>query len=310
MPFASGSNHSMAYIAEETFGVTPTTPVFSPFRLTGTTLGLSKDNLQSEELRNDRQIACFRHGNVQVGGDVSSELTYTDFDDMLEAATCGTWVIDDPQVGTDRLLAGLIRRSFTIERDFADIGEYLRYVGCEVNSFSLSVAPNAIVTATFGIIGADQDPLNTVVAGATYGVAQGGCPFDSFSGSILEGGSPIGIITSVDLTLENGIEPNFVVGSKITAGNTIGRSNVTGSLTAYFENSVLMNKFINEESTSIVFGLVNEAGDTLTFSLPNVKYGSGQPDVSGDGSVTISLDYQALYDNATMSNIIIDRTAL
>jgi len=309
MAFASGSNHSMAYIAETTFGTTPATPVFKPLRHTGTTLGLSKDNLQSEELRSDRQIACFRHGNKQVGGDVSSELTYTDFDDFLEAATCGTWLIDDPALGTDRLLAGIVRRSFTIERKFGDINEYIRFTGCEVNSFSLTVAPNAIVTASFSMIGADQDPSNAIVTGATYGTAQGGCPFDSFSGAILEGGSSIGIVTSVDLSIENSIEPNFVVGSKTTAGNTIGRSNATGSITAYFENTDLMNKFINETATSLEFDLVSEAGDTLKFTLPNVKYGSGQPDVSGDGSVTISLDFQALYDAATLSNIIIERTA-
>jgi hypothetical protein len=310
MAFASGSNHSMAYIAEATFGITPTTPAFKPLRNTGTTLGLTKDNLQSEELRSDRQIACFRHGNKQVGGDVSSELTFTDFDDLLEAAACGTWVVDDPQAGTDRLLAGVIRRSFTIERRFSDINEFIRYSGCEINTFNLTVAPNAIVTASFGVIGADQDPSNTIVAGATYSTPQGGCPFDSFSGTILEGGSPIGIVTSIDMTIENSIEPNFVVGSAITAGNTIGRSNVSGSVTAYFESVSLMNKFINETSTSLDFNLVSEAGDTLRFALPNVKYGSGQPDVSGDGSVTISLDFQALYDPAALSNIIIDRTVV
>lgn len=308
MAFASGSNHSMAYVAETTFGTTPATPVFKPLRHTGVTLGLTKDNLQSEELRSDRQIACFRHGNKQVGGDVSSELSYTDFDDFLEAATCGTWSIDDPALGTDRLLAGVERRSFTIERYFSDIADYIRYTGCEVNTFSLTVAPNAIVTATFSVIGADQDPSNVIVAGATYLTAQGGCPFDSFSGNILEGGVAIGIITSVELSVENGIEPNFVVGSPTTAGNTIGRSNVTGSITAYFENTSLMDKFINETATSLEFDLVSEAGDTLRFALPNVKYGSGQPDVSGDGSVTISLDFQALYDAASLSNIIIDRT--
>ena len=308
MAFASGSNHSMAYVAESTYGETPATPVFKTFRHTGTTLGLSKDNLQSEELRSDRQIACFRHGNKQVGGDVNSELCYTDFDDMLEAVLCGTWSVGTPSAGTDRLTVGTTRRSFTIERNFADIGKYLRYTGCEVNTFNLSVAPNAIVTATWGIVGADQDPTNTVLAGATYPDTQGGCPFDSFSGTILEGGSSIGIVTQIDMTLENGIEPNFVVGSPITAGNTIGRSNVTGTLTAYFEDETLLNKFVNETATDLEFTLVSEAGDTLRFALPNVKYGSGQPDVSGDGSVTIALDFQALYDAGTGSNLIVDRT--
>lgn len=308
MAFASGSNHSMAYVAESTYGVTPTTPAFKPFRHTGTTLGLSKDTLQSEELRSDRQIACFRHGNKQVGGDVSSELSFTDFDDLLQAVLCGTWQTGTPVAGTDRLRVGTTRRSFTIERNFADIAQRLRYTGCEFNSFNLSVAPNQIVTATWGIIGKDQDSNNGAIAGATYAATQGGCPFDSFSGSVTEGGSAIGIITAIDLTLENGIEPSFVVGSPVTAGNTIARSNVTGSLTAYFENMVLLNKFLNETASSLVFTLQNEAGSVLRFELPNIKYGSGQPDVSGDGSVTISLDFQALYDATATSNLVIDRT--
>lgn len=308
MAFASGSNHSMAYVAESTYGVTPPTPSFKPFRHTGTTLALSKETLQSEELRDDRQIACFRHGNKQVGGDVNSELCYTDFDDMLEAVLCGTWADDTPIAGTDTLTAGTTRRSFTIERNFADIGERIRYTGCEANTFNVSVAPNAIVTATFGFVGKDQDSDNSMITGATYASTQGGCPFDSFSGTILLDGVSTGIITQIDVSLENGIEPSFVVGSPTTAGNTIGRSNVTGTLTAYFESVALLNKFVNEEAVTVQFSLVSEAGDTLTFDLPNVKFGSGQPDVSGDGSVTIALDMQALYDNGAQSNIVITRT--
>lgn len=308
MAIASGSNHSMAYVAESTYGVTPATPSFKPLRNTGTTLGLSKDTLQSEELRDDRQIACFRHGNRQIGGDVSSELCYTDFDDIMEAVLCGTWSEDDPSAGTDRLTVGTTRRSFTIERNFADIAKKIRYTGCEFNTMGLSVAPNAIVTATWGVVGKDQDGDYGSVSGANYGTPQGGCPFDSFSGTILENGVAIGIVTQIDVNLENGIEPNFVVGSPTTAGNSIGRSNVTGTLTAYFEDETLLEKFRDETQTSIEFTLVSEAGDVLRFAMPNVKYGSGQPDVSGDGSVTIAMEYQALYDAGTGTNLLVDRT--
>jgi hypothetical protein len=235
-------------------------------------------------------------------------LCYTDFDDLLEAVLCGTWETGTPAAGTDQLRVGITRRSFTIERNFADITTRLRYTGCEFNTFSLSVTPNAIVTATFGVIGADQDSNNTMIVGATYPSTQGGCPFDSFSGSITEGGSPIGIVTSIELSLENGIEPSFVVGSPVTAGNTIGRSNCTGTLTAYFENTTLLNKFLNETTSSIEFTLASEAGDVLTFSLPNVKYSTGQPDVSGDGSVTISMEFQALFSAGANSNLVIERT--
>jgi hypothetical protein len=87
------------------FGTTPTTPVLKPIRHTGTTLGLSKDAIESEELRQDRQVANFRHGNKSVAGDVNVELSYGTFDDLIEATLAGTWA-------TDVLKAGTTRRSF------------------------------------------------------------------------------------------------------------------------------------------------------------------------------------------------------
>ena len=73
---ANGSRHSMALVAETEAGTTPATPDFTPIRQTGTTLALTKEALQSNELRADRQIADMRHGNKQVGGDISTELSY------------------------------------------------------------------------------------------------------------------------------------------------------------------------------------------------------------------------------------------
>ena len=86
MTIATGSRHNLAYVAESTFGTTPSTPGFQNLRHTGTTLGLSKDAIESEELRDDRQIAHFRHGNKNVSGDVNIELSYGTFDDFIEAA--------------------------------------------------------------------------------------------------------------------------------------------------------------------------------------------------------------------------------
>ena len=63
---ANGSRHSMALVAESVAGTTPATPVFTPIRQTGTTLALTKETIQSQELRADRQIADMRHGNKQV----------------------------------------------------------------------------------------------------------------------------------------------------------------------------------------------------------------------------------------------------
>lgn len=307
MPLASGSEHSASYVEEVTRGQVPASPAFKPLRHTGFSVGLSKEAIESAEL-GGRFVKCHRHGNRQVGGDTAFELSYQDFDDMLQAALCGTWEADTPSVGTDELTVGSTRRTFTLERNFADISQYIRYTGCEVNTFSLSVAPNAAVTGSIGFVGADQDATNTLVAGATYGSTSGECPFDSFTGEIKEGGSTLGIVTQVELSIENGIEPQFAIGSAASIDSTIAKATVTGTVTAYFQDVALLNKFINETDSSIEFTLIDQSGNTILFLLPNITYTGGQPDVGGAGAVTIAMPFVAKYDGTTQSNLVVRRT--
>lgn len=310
---ADGSRHSMRLVAEASYGVTPATPAFTPIRHTGTSLGLSKEALQSEEIRDDRQIADFRHGARQVAGDMSIELSFSSFDTILEALMGGTWAVDTPGAGIDQLKAGTTRRSFTVERFFGDIASldkpYHRYTGVEFNTMQLQVNANAMVTGTFGVVGKDMATDTAIIAGATYGTPTTTSPLDSFTGTLEENGIAIAVITEIQLNLDNGLDPRFVVGSKTTIRPSIGRSNISGTITAYFENSLLLDKFINETESSINFALPDGAGNELRFELPRIKYTGGQPDVQGEGPITLSMPFQALLDSATGTNIIIEREA-
>lgn len=303
MTFANGAQHSLHFIAETTYGTTPSTPGFSPIPHTGTSLAVSKDAVESEKLRGDRQVEDFRHGNKTVGGDITCELEYEAFDDLLEAVCCGTWA-------TDVLKAGTTRRSFTIQRKFGDLAtpEFHTYKGCEFNTLAVSVSPNAMVTTTFGVIGKDLTLATSAITGSTFAADVGNSPFDSFTGSISEGGSSIATVTSIEFTLENGIEPLFSVGSQTTNRPSIGRSRLTGTLTTYFESKTLYEKFLNETSSSITLTLTDLDGNSYEFDFSNVKYNSGQPDVSGEGTVTVAMDFIALYDSSDDSQLRITRS--
>lgn len=384
---ANGSRHSMRYIAESTYGTTPATPAFKPIRHTSTTLGLSKESLQSEEIRDDRQIADFRHGTYQVGGDMNIELSFASFDDLLEAVLLGTWTstkttgaqsfsatvgtvvrsagsfltdgfaVNDVvinsgftnagnngrfrisaltatvmtltalegqtmvveaaaagrQVNSLRaiLKAGTVRRSFTVERFFGDIltidKPYHRFTGVEFNTLALAISANAMITGTLGVLGQNMTTDTAIVAGATYAAPTTTSPLDSFTGTLNEAGTPIAVITEIQLNVENGLEARFVVGSKASIRPSIGRSNCSGQITAYFENSLLLDKFINETESNIVFELPDGAGNKYIFTLPRIKYNGGQPDVEGEGPITLSMPFQALLNAATSTNIQIER---
>lgn len=302
MAIATGSKHTLHFVVESTYGTTPTTPTWTPCPITGVSLGMTKDAIEAGKLRADRQVEDLRHGNKQVGGEINGELEYGAYDDLLEAMAMGTW-------SANVLRTGTTRRSFTFER-FFDLAtdEYHRYTGCEVNSMTLSVQPNSMVGLTFGVIGQDMSTNTAQVAGSSYSADLGNSPFDSFTGSITEGGTAIADVTAIELNWENGIEPAFVVGSALTIQPSDGKSRLTGSLTAYFQNRTLYDKFLNETSSEIVFTLTDVDSQSIQFDIPNIKYTAGNPDVSGEGPVTVALEFTALYNAADTSQVVITRT--
>ena len=303
---AAGSRHNLSFVRETTRGITPAAPTLQVLRSTGTTLSLSKNINESKELRSDRQTSDVRHGTRRVGGDVNTELSFSTYDDLIEAVFCGAWTDDVLKVGVQR-------RTFTFLRHFSDLAASAKpfhaLTGCEINTMSLAIRPEDIVTAAFGVVGKGQTTGTTEPKSATYNDATTVGVFDAFTGALKEGGLTIGVITEIDLALSNGIEPKYAVGSKDAAINEIKRSDVSGSITAYFENSVLLDKFIDETPSSIEFDLVDLLGNKYTFLLPNVKYTGGQPDVSDEGAITLSMPFKALYDADEDTNIKLTREA-
>lgn len=311
---ANGSRHALFSAPESTYGTLPTSPALDAVRLTSCTLGLSKDSLESAEIRSDRQKADFRLGANQVNGEIGFELSYGSFDQFLEAVLMGTgWETGAPLVGTDQVKAGVVRRSFTMVRHFSDIltadKPYYIFSGVEINSLTLSIAASQMITGTMSVVGKGQTVAAdlTALGTPTYAPESTTSPLDSFTGTLDEGGTTIAVVTEIALDLQNGVEPRYVVGSKETIKPSDGRSNLTGTVSAYF-NSDLVEKFVNETESSLTLILPDAAGNSIKVIIPRIKYTGGKPDVSGEGPIILSMPFQALLDSASGTNITIERT--
>lgn len=88
---SDASRHALSFVPEAVYGTTPNNPALQKLRHTSCTLNLTKNQLQSEELREDRQIAHSIHGARQVAGEISGELSFGTYDKFLEAALMGAW---------------------------------------------------------------------------------------------------------------------------------------------------------------------------------------------------------------------------
>lgn len=300
MPQASGSRHSIYYVPETTFGVTPANPEFKTFRHVSSTLNLARSSFGSEELRSDRMIADYRAGTRNAEGNVVAELSRTSHDEMLAAALCGEWA-------GDVLQAGSVRHSFTMERFFEDINETLRYTGMQVDTLQLSMTTGAVVGMTFGYWGQDMEVPTAPVTGADYADPLATPTMDALSGTVLEGGSPIAVATEVTLNLANGLAPRFVIGSARSLEPSIGRSNLTGTLAAYFESAALYKKFLTNANSSLSVEC-SDGVDNYTFLIPRLKYTGGDVPVSGEGPVSINMPFQAILDPVTGTNFQITRS--
>ncbi len=305
MAFAQGSRSSLSYIVESTFGTTPSGN-FTTLPFTSHSLNLTKDIMEGNDIQADRMPRVNRQGNRQTSGDISVDLRRGDFDPLLEAAMLSTW-------STDVLKVGTTPKFFSIEDYAADIDQARLFTGMTVSTLGISMAPNQMVATTFGMVGKDMtisQTEKTLNASGTY------APFDAYSGSIGIGaigtGTPssVAVVTGIDFTLENSYAPTFVIGSDSAPSLEYGRAEVSGTISAYFEDAALINRFLNETETGVQVSVNDPTGSNpYTFKFPRCKINSADVGVDGPTSRIVSMEFVGLYDTGEASNMEITRTS-
>lgn len=293
MAFAQGSRSQLTLVSEASFGITPSAPAMASLPFTTHSLNLSKQRLQGTDIQSDRMPRVDRHGNRQVGGDIQVALRAIDFDTLIESAMFSSF----NTAGVIKI--GTSPSFLTIEDGALDIDQYRQFVGCGVSTMSISIAPNQMVNTTFSIVGKDMTQSATSLD-STPTEPSGNQPFDSYSGTITDGGSGIAIVTSIDFSVQNSLAPTFVVGSAATPQLEFGRAVVEGSMSVYYEDATLINKFINETASNVTVSVSDPgAANTYTFTFGNVKYNGADVPVSNPQSRIVTLPFVAIYDTTS-----------
>ena len=308
MAFAQGSRSRLAY------GIEPTISVLNPYGTAASTytnlpfnthsLNLTKDRVAGNEIQPDRMPRVDRHGNRQVAGDIVVDLRDGDYDDLIASAMLSNWSSDVITVGTTP-------KFLTVEDYAEDIDQARLFTGMAVNTMAVSLAPNQMVTTTFGMVGKNMTISQTE---KTVADASGAQPFDAYSGDLAIGNvgnsSAVAIVTGLDFTLTNSFAPTFVIGDDSTPSLEYGQAVVEGTLTAYFEDASLINRFLNEVESELVVSVDDPTGlNAYTFTFPKIKINSADVGVDGPTSRMINLSFVALYDGDEGTNFKIERPA-
>lgn len=301
---AQGSRSSLSYIKQTSFGVTPSTPTLATLPINSHSLDLTKGALEGNQIQSDRMPRVFRHGNKQTGGSIEADLCKGDFDELLEAALLSTF-------STNVLKVGTTPSYFAMEDTAADITQFRQFDGTTVTGMSLSIAPEQMVQVVFNTIGKNMvQAQSTISTGGGPTASTGNDPFDSYSGTISDGGVSSSDITALEIDVQNNFNPNFVIGSDVPECLSYGRSNVTGTVTVHYVDETFIDKFLDEVESSLSVTVNDPTGtNPYTILLPRVKYNGAAVPLADESARLITLPFVSLYDSSTSTNIQITRTA-
>jgi len=297
MAFAQGSRSRLSLVVESSFGATPSSPSMLTLPFTSQTLDLTKQTLEGNDILPDRIPRILRHGNRNAVGDITVDLRANVYDELLESLFFSSLAS-----GAGSMSIGTTPQFLTIEDAALDITQFRQFTGMAVSQARFAMSPNNMVETVFSMVGKDMEVASSTLG--TPAAAEDEEPFDSYSGSIQEGGSPIATVTGFDFTIQNSLNPTFVIGADTTPQLEFGRAVVQGQITSYFENATLLNKFLNETESSLQLVMDDGvSGRTYTWDFPNIKYTGASVPVQNPQSRVITLPFTALYDANETTNL-------
>lgn len=190
---------------------------------------------------------------------------------------------------------GHTNRSFSVEHWFSDVPASEVYSGCQPTKIDISLPPTGLATISIPVMGQNvtaaagqyfTSPTAATVTGLTASV----------NGSILVGGVAVAALTGLTLNIESNRSGDPVVGSNVIPTRFPGRILVSGQATAYFEDTVLRDAFLNETEIEIMVVLTSDETATsnfIAFVLSRCKLG-GSSKSDGEGGIVQTIPFQAL----------------
>ncbi len=195
--------------------------------------------------------------------------------------------------------SGFVSRKYGIEIYNSDIDISRLFTECRAGGFTMNLPATGMATMEVPFMGRDMvvgsgaaAPFYTSPAAeTTTGLIA------AVNGLLIVGGATIGVVTGLNIKMNLSPSGDAVVGQNFVPEIFLGRADITGQATAFFQDSTLISDFINESEVSILAYLTTTSAvnsPAMSIYLPRVKFSDGDVATSGEGGQAITLPFQAL----------------
>lgn len=210
--------------------------------------------------------------------------------------------------------ADITPQSCSIETGFQDASQFFLTKGVRAGGLSIEVNSGAIVKGSTKLMGTDtkrhtiaklEDAAYDVLEAAATEVVSATANVGAL---LVNGVEAATAIQSIKLEFDGGLREQRAVGAKFPKGIAAGRLNLTGTVAAYFADGALYDKFIDHETVSLAFPIIDQDKNTYFFTVPAFKVASDPISPGGiDQDVMETMEIKAFRDVATECMAQIDR---
>jgi hypothetical protein len=163
----------LAIAAESSLGVFNGTSDLTEFRYTGESLGYNIANITSNEINSDRQLTDLIQTGSDNGGGVSFELSYGNFDEILEGLMFSTWSSDLAISDTTVLMGtNYIEASTGALFTNAQVGQWIQvdgFTNASLNTFyQVASKPSAVKLILSPVPATTEAAGNTIEVTGSY----------------------------------------------------------------------------------------------------------------------------------------------
>lgn len=298
MPNAVANRAQFSFVRETAFGGAITGTTFKRFRVLSENIQHNPLRQRSGQINPDRNLSEVMDLGVSASGPVESELSFTDFEELLIAALCarGTGTADTPSSGVTRYLNGTVVDSFYFEKLFTDVAKIVGVYGAVINELTLTFEANKEVLVSFGILA-----QKTAKEAATRSTAYTAPSTDAVIRSGVDvatlklGGSTIAAgIRKLTISVRNNLTLKPEVGAAAATEAMAHSFEVGGSIEAYFPTLALYDDMVANTSRALEVKAGNAAG-AFTLHLPAISLVGGTPPIPGqNGDVMLEIPFLAV----------------
>jgi hypothetical protein len=200
------------------------------------------------------------------------------------------------------LVGGTTVKSLAFEEAQEDIGSglFFQTLGNMCDSWDMSFQPDQIIKGTFNFLGKTYtNPRNTTFGGTAVAAVTADSMQSNDALSYLSiDGTPVATVTGLDFSLKNSLAQYLAVAGQNVAKIGRGDSDLTGTLTMFFDADTYWTKYLAETAISLSAKFVDlTGGQGYAIDIPRLKFTDSTLQRAKDNTLQ-SLPFQALENTA------------